>query len=231
MNEQKLSKRLAAVANHVPKKARLADIGTDHAYLPVNLVLNGKIDYAIASDVVKGPYESAVEQIKKSGVEDKVHARLASGLDGLRDSDKIDAITICGMGGALIAEILRDGYASKHLKGTERLILQPNVSSKNIREWLMYHHYELVTEEILEENEKIYEILVAQKGKMSLTDEELLFGPFLMKEKHPAFRQKWQAEFEKNKYVIKQLKSATVIQHDKIAEFEELNRKIQEVLA
>jgi len=232
MNEQTLSKRLELVASFVPDGARIADIGTDHAYLPVNLALKGKIKFAIASDVVQGPYQSAANQIALSKVGDKVEARLASGLASIKEEDKIDTVTICGMGGALIAEILEEGYAKKHLSGDELLILQPNVSAQSIRLWFNNHGYTLLAEEILEENEKIYEILVAKKQETShkLNKDELMFGPILMQNPSPAFRKKWSQEFEKNEYIIHQLKNVTLDQSEKIAEFQEMNKKIRELL-
>ena len=232
MNEQTLSKRLELVASFVPSGARLADIGTDHAYLPVSLVLRGKIDFAIASDVVKGPYESAVRQIVQSNVSDKVEARLASGLESLDGKDGITAITICGMGGALIADILDQGYAKNHLTGKERLILQPNVAGQNVRTWLTNHTYGIIAEDIIEENEKIYEVIVAQKEEnpRKLDQDQLLFGPILMQEPTAAFRKKWQQEKEKNNYIIQQLKKVSVDQSAKIAELEETNKKIQELI-
>lgn len=233
MNEQKLSKRLTTVVKYVPENARLADIGTDHAYLPVSLALKGKIEYAVASDVVKGPFESAVEQIKKSGVQEIVHPRLASGFDGVKRADKIDTITIAGMGGSLIAEILRDGLMSLHLTGKERLILQPNVHSQAVRIWLVNHNYEIIAEEILEENDKIYEVIVAekQKEKTELTDNELLFGPILLREKSPVFIQKWQGELEKNEKVLATLENANSDNDWKVNEFTQIIEQIHEVLS
>src|SRR5690606_28479720 len=106
MNAQKLSKRLETVASFVPTGAIVADIGSDHAYLPCYLVHQNIVNKAVAGEVVKGPYESALRQVKLEGLEDKVIVRLADGLQAIEDNDQVDTITIAGMGGPLIVSIL-----------------------------------------------------------------------------------------------------------------------------
>lgn len=163
MNAQKLSKRLETVASFVPTGAIVADIGSDHAYLPCYLVHKGIAARAIAGEVVKGPYESAVKQVRTEGLTDKITVRMADGLAAVEESDEITAVTIAGMGGPLIVSILE-----KHpeaLKTVTRLILQPNIHAKAIREWAMVNGWAIQDEVILEEDGKIYEVLVLQRGK------------------------------------------------------------------
>ena len=135
VDEKHLSARLACVASLVPAGARVADIGSDHAYLPAALVLDGKIDFAIAGEVVKGPYENAVREIKDHQLEGQVIPRLADGLAAIEPADKVDTITIAGMGGSLIASILEKG--KDKLTEIKRLVLQPNVGESQLREWLI----------------------------------------------------------------------------------------------
>ena len=151
MNHLDLSQRLAAVGEFVPESARLADIGSDHAYLPVALMLKGKIKYAVAGEVVQGPYESARKQVQKDGLEDRITVRLANGLDAIQPQD-----AITGMGGSLIREILEAGKLHQRLSGQERLILQPNIGERTLRSWLQENQYKIQSEKILEENKKIY---------------------------------------------------------------------------
>ncbi len=101
MNAKDLSLRLQKAAEFVPQNARLADIGSDHAYLPVALMLQNKISYGIAGEVVVGPYKSAEKQVAKNGLENKIDVRLADGLEAVKLEDHVSAITICGMGGVL----------------------------------------------------------------------------------------------------------------------------------
>ena len=95
--EVSLSHRLQEVASFVPKGARLLDVGSDHAYLPIYLLEQGLIDFAVAGEIIKGPYESAVANVSESGLSGQIAVRLADGLAALNDNDDIDLITICGM--------------------------------------------------------------------------------------------------------------------------------------
>ncbi|MDR1567777.1 MAG: class I SAM-dependent methyltransferase, partial [Streptococcaceae bacterium] len=106
MNGEKLSKRLAMVASFVPKGARVADIGSAHAYLPVLLIKSGKISYAVAGEVAKGPFESAQQEVAKHSLDEQISVRLANGLAAISAADQIDTLTIAGMGGQLMTDIL-----------------------------------------------------------------------------------------------------------------------------
>lgn len=192
MNAQKLSKRLETVASFVPTGAIVADIGSDHAYLPCYLVHKGIAARAVAGEVVKGPYESAVKQVRTEGLTDKITVRMADGLAAVEEADEITAVTIAGMGGPLIVSILE-----KHpqaLKSVTRLILQPNIHAKAIREWAMENGWAIQDEVILEEDGKIYEVLVLQRGEMKLNEAQTLLGPKLMETKVPIFIEKWSRE-------------------------------------
>lgn len=231
MNAQQLSKRLAKVGEFVPSQARLADIGSDHAYLPVRLMLAKKISYAVCGEVVKGPYESALHQVTLQGLADNITVRLADGLFAIEPSDKIDTITICGMGGTLIKQILLEG--KERITGEELLILQPNVGEATLRKYLVANGYSIIAEEILEENKKIYEIIVAKMliQPMSLNEAQYLFGPLLMQEKSPVFIKKWQRELMQRQRVLQQLQNSAQNHDEKIAELQVEMKLIEEVLA
>lgn len=211
MNHTDLSKRLETVGRFVPEAARLADIGSDHAYLPVALMLKGKIDFAVAGEVVKGPFESAKRQVRKNGLSERIEVRLANGLDAIEKQDQINAITIAGMGGSLIRDILESGRQNQRLSGKERLILQPNIGEKTLRTWLKENNYQIIAEEILEENKKIYEIIVAEKKEQPIeySEKELMFGPHLLAEKNAIFLAKWQLELKQREVILEQLKNAS----------------------
>ncbi|CEG22985.1 tRNA (adenine(22)-N(1))-methyltransferase [Planococcus massiliensis] len=202
MNAQQLSLRLERVAKHVPKGAIVADIGSDHAYLPCFLVLNGMVKRAVAGEVVKGPFESAKKQVQQEQLENQITVRLASGLAAIHPEDGVTAVTIAGMGGPLIVSILTEGIA--RLEGVERLILQPNVHAKAIRDWAQQNGWNVHSEEILKENDKIYEILVLERAEANsvLTETELLMGPYLMKERSPVFIEKWRRESAQWKKIV-----------------------------
>ncbi|MBO4107588.1 tRNA (adenine(22)-N(1))-methyltransferase [Streptococcus suis] len=201
--ETKLSQRLEAVAFFVPQGARLADLGSDHAYLPLFLVEQGRIDFAIAGEVVQGPYQSALQNVEQAGQADKISVRLANGLAAVELDDQVSTVTVAGMGGRLIAEILETG--KDKLASVERLVLQPNNREDDVRRWLIAHDFQLVAEKILEENDKIYEILVAEKGQSDLTAIQLRFGPYLLEEQSATFQKKWLKELDKMTYALEQV--------------------------
>ncbi|WP_059171163.1 tRNA (adenine(22)-N(1))-methyltransferase TrmK [Bacillus sp. FJAT-27445] len=210
MNAQQLSKRLAAVASFVPKGAKLADIGSDHAYLPCYLAKKELISFAVAGEVVEGPFLSAKKQVQNEGLQDLIKVRMGNGLEVINPGDA-DCITIAGMGGTLIAEILEAG--KEKLGYVDRLILQPNVSAISVREWLYKNGWELIDEAILEEDGKIYEVLVAEKGNPDKPyknglEKGLLFGPFLLEDKGTVFNKKWTLEKENWQRVQAQLEKA-----------------------
>lgn len=206
MNAQRLSKRLETVASFVPTGAVVADIGSDHAYLPCYLVHNGIVTRAIAGEVVKGPYESAIRQVQLEGLQDNITVRLADGLKAVKESDRVDTITIAGMGGPLIVSILEKDLEA--LKSVTRLILQPNIHAKVIREWAMQNHWAILDEVILKEDDKIYEILVLQRGEMKLSEQEILLGKQLMVNKSDVFIEKWTKEIENWKRILTSIERA-----------------------
>ena len=169
-----LSPRLAAAARHVLPGRPVADIGTDHAYLPAHLVQTGQVPWSIAADVMPGPLDAARTTVMGEGVAEAVSLRLGSGLQVLRPGEVATA-TICGMGGPLIAQILAEGP----LGGLERLVLQPMGGEERLREWLAGNGWRLIAEELVADAGRIYVILVAEPGTMQLTEADLLVGPHL----------------------------------------------------
>ena len=198
-----ISKRLETVASFVPQGAILLDVGSDHAYLPIELVEKGHIERALAGEVVEGPYQSAVTNVESHGLSDKIQVRLANGLAAFEESDLVSVITIAGMGGRLIARILEEGL--NKLANVERLILQPNNREDDLRIWLQENGFQIVAESILEEAGKFYEILVVEAGQMKLSASDVRFGPFLSKEVSPVFIQKWQKEAAKLEFALGQI--------------------------
>ena len=198
-----ISKRLELVASFVPQGSILLDVGSDHAYLPIELVERGQIEAAIAGEVVVGPYQSAVKNVEAHGLEEKIQVRLANGLAAFEEADQVSVITIAGMGGRLIATILEEGLDK--LASVERLILQPNNREDDLRNWLQDNDFQIVAESILEEAGKFYEILVVEAGQMKLSASDLRFGPFLSKEVSPVFIKKWQKEVTKLEFALSQI--------------------------
>ena len=167
-----LTPRLRALADLVPQDARLADVGTDHAYLPVWLLLQGRISRAIAADLREGPLNRARETARQYQVEDKVSFRLCDG-QSLVDREEVDVISIAGMGGETIAAILQAApWAREKL-----LLLQPMTSFPDLRLWLQQHAYAIQREQIVREGERLYTVWVVTAGAMEpLTPAELWAG-------------------------------------------------------
>ena len=198
-----ISKRLELVASFVPQGSILLDVGSDHAYLPIELVERGQIEGAIAGEVVEGPYQSAVKNVESHNLKERIQVRLANGLAAFEVADQVSVITIAGMGGRLIATILEEGLDK--LASVERLILQPNNREDDLRIWLQDHGFQIVAESILEEAGKFYEILVVEAGQMKLSTSDVRVGPFLSKEVSPVFVQKWQKEATKLEFALSQI--------------------------
>lgn len=227
MDANKLSQRLKVVADFVPQNSRVADIGSDHAYLPVYLMKQKQIEFGIASEVAKGPLDNAIQEIKAEGLSDIIDTRLADGLLSVQPEDKIDCVTIAGMGGTLIKNILENGKS--HLSGNELLILQPNVGEDRLRTWLMNNQYEISDETILREDGHTYEIIVAKKTDepVKYTEQEIKFGPFLLKQHSDVFVEKWENEIERIEMVIDQMSLA---KHDKpVDKINSMKKEIEEI--
>ena len=170
-----ISRRLKCCADMVPLNARVADIGTDHAYLPIFLLRSGRINYAFASDINEGPLASAIENAKESGVHTKMEFALADGLDAICEKGITD-IAICGMGGELISEIVQraDFIRTREI----RLILQPMSKFAHLRRALAKMGYEIEDEEYSASQGKNYITLCARfTGKArEIDDFEAEFG-------------------------------------------------------
>ncbi|MCL6572425.1 MAG: tRNA (adenine(22)-N(1))-methyltransferase TrmK [Bacillus sp. (in: Bacteria)] len=230
MNTDKLSNRLATVAKYVPEGARLADIGSDHAYLPCFLAKNTRISCAIAGEVAEGPYHSAEKNVAAEGLSKIISVRMGDGLDVIQPGE-VDCISIAGMGGALIVSILDKG--KEKLGSVHRLVLQPNISAITIRKWLLDNNWELTAEEIIEEDGKIYEILIAEKGDPNRPyhknfDMGVLMGPFLLQNKDVTFKKKWETEKKNWQRIYEGLVNA-VESAETIEKKKELKVKIKQV--
>jgi tRNA (adenine22-N1)-methyltransferase len=165
----KLSKRLASVAVMVPKGSVVADIGTDHGYLPAYLVMSRISPYVIATDVNKGPLAAAANLISLLAVGKKIDLRLGDGLTVLMPGE-VETIVIAGMGASTMIKIL--DQTPEVLSQAKRLILQPMRNVPRLRTWLAEHQWEIKDEELIWEDEIFYEIVAADHGQSTLTQEE-----------------------------------------------------------
>lgn len=159
MESMNLTPRLACIASLVPEGAYLADIGTDHGKLPISLLRAERIAAAIASDINRGPLEHAERNAAAYGI--GLSLRLAPGLDAVHE-DECDTITIAGMGGQTIIEIL--AAAPWTADGVHLLLLQPMTMVYELRQWLWAHGYMIEKESICKEDRRQYVVLSVRGG-------------------------------------------------------------------
>lgn len=234
----KLSKRLQLIAEQISKGAFFADIGSDHAYLPCYVCQHDAAATAIAGEVVRGPYERAVETVKAHQLEDRITVRLGDGLDVVLEDEQIIDIIIAGMGGGLIASILENG--KEKVIRAKKIIAQPNTNAKKVRETLINLGFTLTEEMIIEENNQFYEILIAENNNETekgspyvseIFEKQLLFGPFLLQQKSATFKKKWQLEYNKLLSTISSMKQSNNPNvQDKIILFKQRLQWIEEVI-
>ena len=175
MKELVLQPRLRLLADMVPEGARLADVGTDHGYLPVFLLQKGRIAGAIASDIVPGPLQHARQTATEYEVEG-IDFRLCPGLDAI-GAEEADTIVIAGMGGDNIADILT---ASPWAREGPLLLLQPMSKAEVLRAFLPEHGYCVEAERLVADKGKLYPILTVRGGAMSPATAAEAWGGFLL---------------------------------------------------
>lgn len=172
-----LDRRLMAAADFVRPGAVVADIGTDHAYLPVFLIKNGRAERAIAADINQGPLDRARKNVRESGLEDKIELYLTNGLSGLENVGATD-IAICGMGGELICKIIENApfVFAKNI----RLILQPMTKSEELYRYLLRSGFAVIGETLAKED-RVYRIICAEYcgEKAEPSECEMIFGKAL----------------------------------------------------
>lgn len=170
MQTLELTPRLQAVADLVPQGAALADIGTDHGYLPAWLLLQGKISHAVAADLNAGPLSCAKDTAQRFSLTEQMEFCCCDGLAGITPT-AVDTITIAGMGGVTIATILQE--ASWLKGGQHTLILQPMSTQFELRAWLHANGYTIAQETLVQEDEKLYgimKVMIGQGKPMTLAE-------------------------------------------------------------
>ena len=161
----KLTNRLQKIADLVEKDVVVGDIGSDHGYLMAYLVEAGIVTYGIASDINEGPVKNCNETVKSYGFEDEIDVRLGGGLLPYK-ANEIHTAVIAGMGGQLIRDIIIESKISDTI---DTFILQPMTGQSVLREWLTDNNYNIIKEEIANEQDRYYEILVVKQGPQDKT--------------------------------------------------------------
>lgn len=181
MNSPKISKRLLCAASFANKGELIADVGTDHAYLPIYLYTSGIISGAVVSDINEGPIERAAKNIREFSCEGKIIPVLCDGLSKIKEYSP-DTVFILGMGGELIVNIISNAEWLK--QNGIRLVMQPMTHPEILREYLISNGFE-ISDEAMVDDSKIYQIIVAKyTGIVSEADKlELRFGKINLNER------------------------------------------------
>ena len=196
-----LSKRMDRLASMVTEGSSLADVGTDHGYIPIALVQTGKVSRAIAMDINKGPLERAALHIREQHLEDRITTRLSDGMTALKEGEA-DTVLIAGMGGALTVHILEGG--AHCLTSVKELILQPQSEIWLVREWLCEHGYKITDEDIVLDEGKYYPMMKVRPPVADTAGEDaevkcwdtvqLKYGKLLLEKQHPVLREYLERE-------------------------------------
>ncbi|MDN0062385.1 class I SAM-dependent methyltransferase [Mediterraneibacter glycyrrhizinilyticus] len=208
-----LSKRLSAVAALVTNGYRLADIGTDHAYIPICLAGTGRIPEAVAMDVNQGPLFRAEENIRMHGLEDRIKTRISDGFASL-EKGEADAAVIAGMGGPLMIRILREG--AEVVSTLKECVLQPQSEIEKVRAFLLEEGFFFLDEDMVEEDGKYYPMMKVKppsdagkaaedRSGTAWTRTELCYGKLLLMRKNPILREFLQREICIRRRILKEL--------------------------
>ncbi|MDO7788313.1 tRNA (adenine(22)-N(1))-methyltransferase [Desulforamulus aquiferis] len=221
----KISNRLETMARYVPKGSIVADIGTDHGYLPIYLVAGGSCPRAVAGDINLGPLEAARLNVANNNLTTKIDLRLGNGLQILKPGE-VEVICIAGMGGGTIRDVLSE--SPEVAKAARRLILQPMADEAELRRYLTTTGWYILDEELLMEDGRLYLVIVAEQGNNCQLDPVLLeLGPRLVEKNHPLLKELIDRLLLKYNKVLTGLFKST--NHQSIKKAEMIKDKINQI--
>ncbi|MDU1686017.1 MAG: class I SAM-dependent methyltransferase [Clostridium perfringens] len=227
-----LSKRLKRIAEHVDKCESVADIGTDHGYIPIYLVKEGICKKAIASDINKGPIEKAKVNVAFEGVSNKVKCLLGPGLNPLKVGEG-NGVILAGMGGNLTRDILLADMDK--VKKYDFIILQPAQNPEVLREFLYKNDYEIIDEDLIKDEGRFYELF---KVKYNENSEKLVFedeleyevSPLLREKNHPLFKEFIEEKINRCETILSFIKEDTEAAKKRKSDLEEKINKLKGML-
>lgn len=210
-NKINISNRIKAIGDFVVDNSKVVDIGCDHGLLSIYIYKTKKNIKVIASDINIKPLKSAIENIEKYGLKDKIETRISDGLKNV-NSNEFDTIIISGLGGNTIISILKNDLDKTN--NAQNIIIQANNNIDKVRKFLSTNKYKIVKETLVDENNIISTIILFEKNnkKIKYNKSEILFGPMLIIEKSELFKRQNEQELNKNikifnnipkKYIIK----------------------------
>ena len=198
-----LSKRLQAVADLISSDLTVADVGTDHGYIPIYLIETGKCKKTFAMDVNRGPLLRAKEHIEEHGLESQIETRLSDGVKHLAVGE-CEAVVIAGMGGALTIKILEDGRSI--FKSLREFVLQPQSELHKVREYLLEQGYSIVAEDMVQEDGKFYPMMKVINGTSDAYHAiEFRYGKLLLLEQNTVLKAFLEKEKQTKKMILQNL--------------------------
>ena len=227
-----LSKRLKRIAEHVDKCESVADIGTDHGYIPIYLVKEGICKKAIASDINKGPIEKAKVNVAFEGVSNKVKCLLGPGLNPLKVGE-VNGVILAGMGGNLTRDILLADM--EKVKKYDFIILQPAQNPEVLREFLYKNDYEIIDEDLIKDEGRFYELFKVKYNKNSeklVFEDELEYevSPLLREKNHPLFKEFIEEKINRCETILSFIKEDTEAAKKRKSDLEEKINKLKGML-
>lgn len=223
-----LSIRLKSVAAMVDKCRSIADIGTDHGYIPIFLIMNNLIEEAVASDINPGPLQRAKSNISFEGFQHKIECRLGGGLSTIKPGE-VDAAVISGMGGYLIKDILEEGL--EVFKYLDYIILQPVQYPEIIREYIYKNGFKIIDEDICFEDNKFYEIIKVSYNTTSEDVDDIFYeiSKILFEKKHPIIKEFIFYKIKKYKNICDTIKESSLLGKTKKINLLEKVKKLEEL--
>ena len=227
-----LSKRLKRIAEHVDKCESVADIGTDHGYIPIYLVKEGICEKAIASDINKGPIEKAKVNVAFEGVSNKIKCLLGPGLNPLKVGE-VNGVILAGMGGNLTRDILLADM--EKVKKYDFIILQPAQNPEVLREFLYKNDYEIIDEDLIKDEGRFYELFKVKYNKNSeklVFEDELEYevSPLLREKNHPLFKEFIEEKINRCETILSFIKEDTEAAKKRKSDLEEKVNKLKGML-
>jgi tRNA (adenine22-N1)-methyltransferase len=206
-----LSDRLKAVAGMITPGLPVADIGCDHAYLPIYLVRENMVPYVVACDINTGPVERACENIEEVELSDRIDVRQGDGLSVIKPGE-VKSVVLAGMGGKLMMRILSDG--SDVLENVSEIIMEPQSEVSQLRHYLQDNGFRIISENMVNDETKFYPVIKAVPGEMNW-DKEIYFryGKILLREENPVLHEFLLLERQYCSQLLKELSVNEDIPH------------------
>lgn len=225
-----ISYRLKCISNMVDPCDKVIDVGTDHGYIPIHLIKNGVCTEVIASDINKGPVEKAEKNVSLEGLKSKITCRLGGGLTVVKPRE-VDCAIIAGMGGNLIRDIIEDSL--EVFKELDFVVLQPVQNPEILRKYLYESGYNIIDEELCEDEGKFYEII-----KVAYSDRPQVLEPIyyeisslLIEKKHPLLEKYIEFKLDKYRKILEYLKDNSEATQDRKKELEDKIIMLKEIIS